>query len=334
MKGVAISLRKVSKRYGRVEAVKSIDLEAPGGSITTLLGPSGCGKTTTLRIIAGLEKPDTGSVLFDGVDVTGLPPEKRGIGMVFQDLALFPHMTVFDNIAFGLRVRRVPETEIRSRVNNVLELVNLDPSEYGRRRISELSGGQQQRVALARVLVIEPRVLLLDEPFSHLDYKIRQKLIAEVRRLQRRLGITIVYVTHDQEEAMSISDKIVIMNNGRIIQEGRPDEVYENPANLFVATFFGEANLLEPGLAGVDASDIAVIRPERVKLEPKDPVDVIYNGVVEDVVFQGPYLRVDVRINGETIKVLYPKINGGRIRVGERVRVGWNLSDVKVLGSE
>ncbi len=334
MKGVTISLRNVTKRYGRIEAIRNISMEAPGGSITTLLGPSGCGKTTTLRVIAGLEKPDAGVVLFDDTDVTRLPPEKRGIGMVFQDLALFPHMTVFDNIAFGLRVRRVPENEVRRIVHNALELVNLDPSEYGERRISELSGGQQQRVALARVLVIEPKVLLLDEPFSHLDYKIRQKLIGEVRKLQRRLGITILYVTHDQEEAMSISDKIIIMNKGRIVQEGRPDEIYENPANLFVATFFGDANLIRSELFDAEPNKIAVIRPEKIKLNPEEPVDIIRDGVVEDVVFQGPYLRVDVRVNGGNLKVLYPKSNGGNLRVGVRVKVGWNLGDIKVLPIE
>ncbi|MEB3773301.1 MAG: ABC transporter ATP-binding protein [Desulfurococcales archaeon] len=308
--------------------MKGMNLTIPRGGITTLLGPSGCGKTTTLRIIAGLEEPDEGRVLFDGVDVTRLPPDKRGIGMVFQDLALFPHMTVYENIAFGLRVRRLPEDEVRRRVREVLEMVNLDPSEYSGRKPSQLSGGQQQRVALARALVVEPRILLLDEPFSHLDYKIKQRLLGELRRLHRRMGVTTVYVTHDQNEAMSISDKIVIMNEGRVIQEGRPEEVYENPVNTFVATFYGDSNVIEGEKIGVPGGLVAV-RPEKVLLNPGDGVDVLLEGVVEDIVFQGPLLRIDVRVNGSVIRVLKSRDRGG-VRPGERVRIGWRRMDARV----
>ncbi len=329
MKGVEVRLESIVKNYSGIKALDNVNLTIPRGSITTLLGPSGCGKTTTLKLIAGLEEPDEGRILFDGEDVTRVPPDKRGIGMVFQDLALFPHMTVYDNIAFGLRVRGYSEQEVRRRVREMLELVNLDPEAYSNRKPSQLSGGQQQRVALARALVIEPRVLLLDEPFSHLDYKIKQKLLIELRRLQRRLGITTVYVTHDQTEAMNISDKVVIMNNGSIIQEGDPLQVYENPANPFVATFYGDANIVDGNKLGLEGGLVAV-RPEDLVLNPVNGIDLTKEGIVEDVIFQGPLIRVDVRINGYTLKVLTPR-NRKIPRIGSTVKVGFRLRDLKVL---
>lgn len=329
MGGVTVRLEDVTKYYGATRAVDGITLTIPAGTITTLLGPSGCGKTTTLKLIAGLEEPSRGRILFNDRDVTMLPPEKRNIGMVFQDLALFPHMTVFDNIAFGLRIRKVPENEIRRRVHDILELVNLDPNLYSYRKPGQLSGGQQQRVALARALVIEPDILLLDEPFAHLDFKIKQRLLLELRRIQRRLGITTIYVTHDQNEAMAISDKVVIMNNGRVVQEGPPDQVYENPANTFVATFYGDSNLIEGSRLGVEG--LVAIRPEKIMLNPRNHADIVYDGVIEDVIFQGPILRLEVRINGLTLKLIHPRGNGFTPRPGDRVRVGWRLSDMKVL---
>ncbi|MCE4603159.1 MAG: ABC transporter ATP-binding protein [Desulfurococcales archaeon] len=329
MRGVTVRLEDVAKHYSTTRAVDGLTLTIPSGTITTLLGPSGCGKTTTLKLIAGLEEPTRGKILFNDKDVTKLPPEKRNIGMVFQDLALFPHMTVFDNVAFGLRVRRVPETEIKSRVKNMLELVNLDPDLYSSRKPSQLSGGQQQRVALARALVIEPDILLLDEPFAHLDFKIKQRLLLELRRIQRRLQITTVYVTHDQNEAMAISDKVVIMNNGRVIQEGPPDQVYENPANTFVATFYGDSNLIEGSALGING--LVAIRPEKIMLNPEGRADIVYDGIVEDVIFQGPVLRLEVRVNGFTLKLIHTRTNGSMPRPGDRVRVGWRLSDMKVL---
>ncbi len=218
------------------------ELEVKDGEFFTLLGPSGCGKTTTLRIIAGFEKAD-GRVYFGNEDVTDRPPYERNIGIVFQDYALFPHMTVFDNVAFGLRMRKVPEEEVRREVKEVLSLVGLEGFE--KRYPEQLSGGQQQRVALARALVIKPRLLLLDEPLSNLDAKIRERLRGVIKRIQRELGITTIYVTHDQEEAMAISDRIAVMRNGRIIQVGEPLELYYHPKDEFVATFLGIGNLLE-----------------------------------------------------------------------------------------
>ncbi|GAB6102849.1 ABC transporter ATP-binding protein [Thermococcus atlanticus] len=219
------------------------ELKAGEGEFLTLLGPSGCGKTTTLRMIAGFEKPDRGEIIFNGEVVNDVPPYERSIGMVFQDYALFPHMTVFKNIAFGLEMRKIPKREIELRVTRVLELIGLKGLEN--RYPEQLSGGQQQRVALARALVIEPELLLLDEPLSNLDAKIRERLRGEIRRIQRELGITTIYVTHDQEEAMAVSDRIAVMNIGKIEQVGKPLELYYNPRTEFVARFLGLSNILE-----------------------------------------------------------------------------------------
>lgn len=323
MRGVEVYVEGVSKKYGQTLALSDVTLRAPRGEITTLLGPSGCGKTTLLKIVAGLEEPTRGRVYFDGVDVTCLAPEKRNVGFVFQDLALFPHLNVSENIAFGLRVRRLPEGEVRRRVVWALELVGLDPSTYASRRIQELSGGQKQRVAIARAMVIEPQVLLLDEPFAHLDYKIKQRLLSQLKRIQRETGVTVLYVTHDQNEAMALSHRIAVMNEGRIIQVGSPVEVYERPNSSFVASFFGEANVLE----GEDGW--VVIRPEKVLIDPLE-ADIIYEGLVEDVVFQGPLVFIEARINGKLIKVVKPR-NGLHIRPGDPVRVGWRREDVWVV---
>ncbi|WP_297470174.1 ABC transporter ATP-binding protein [Thermococcus sp.] len=238
---VSVELRNVEKRWEGFEL--HVDLSVKDGELLTFLGPSGCGKTTTLRIIAGLERPDSGKVLFSGRDVTELEPYERNIGIVFQDYALFPHMTVFKNIAFGLEMRKLPRAEIEKRVKWALELVGLRGFEN--RYPEQLSGGQQQRVALARALVVEPEVLLLDEPLSNLDAKIRERLRSEIRRIQRDLGITTIYVTHDQEEAMAISDRIAVMNVGTVEQVGKPLELYYRPRTEFVARFLGTGNILE-----------------------------------------------------------------------------------------
>lgn len=261
-------------------------LEARDGEFLTLLGPSGCGKTTTLRIIAGFEKPERGGILFDGKRVNDLPPYERGIGIVFQDYALFPHMTVFKNIAFGLEMKRLPKAEIERRVRWALELVGLEGLEN--RYPEQLSGGQQQRVALARALVVEPDVLLLDEPLSNLDAKIRERLRGEIKRIQRELGITTVYVTHDQEEAMAVSDRIAVMNVGRVEQVGKPLELYYRPRTEFVARFLGLSNILElkaengkaclGGLCfdvGRDGKVRVFFRPESVHVKPGDTAKVI-----------------------------------------------------------
>ncbi len=245
-----IQIRNLVKKFGEVIAVDHIDLDVKKGELITLLGPSGCGKTTTLRCIAGLEIPDGGEITIEGKVVTSaekgifIPPHKRGIGMVFQNYAVWPHMRVYDNIAYGLKLMKLPKSEIKSRVKEVLELVGLEGLE--RRYPTQLSGGQQQRVALARALVTQPRVLLLDEPLSNLDAKLRERMRFEIRGLVKKVKITTVYVTHDQAEAMVISDRIVIMNRGKIMQIGKPEEIYMHPANRFVADFIGISNFI-PG---------------------------------------------------------------------------------------
>ena len=323
-----IRLMELSKQFAEVTAVDSIDLHITGGEFFSLLGPSGCGKTTTLRMIAGFEQPSEGRILLDGSDVAYTPPHKRNVNTVFQNYALFPHLNVFDNVAFGLRRAKRPKDELRRRVGEALELVQLGGFE--KRKPSQLSGGQQQRVALARALVLNPAVLLLDEPLGALDAKLRKALQIELKTLQQEVGITFLYVTHDQEEALTMSDRLAVMNGGRVEQIGAPQEVYEDPETLFVADFLGVSNLMDAtgrGLvdgrcrvdigrfeleAGSDPSDVSgpvkvVIRPERIELEPHE-ADAGPNrlpGMVERVVYVGSAVQVLVRVaTGETLQVL------------------------------
>ncbi|MBW2093589.1 MAG: ABC transporter ATP-binding protein [Deltaproteobacteria bacterium] len=242
-RNTGLSVKGIDKSFGPVEALKEVSLDVHEGEFFTLLGPSGCGKTTLLRIIAGLELPDSGEVILGGQDITSLPATKRQVNTVFQSYALFPHLTIFENVAFGLRSRKFPKNEVKSRVSKRLEMLGLQ--DMADRHPHQLSGGQQQRVALARALVNEPKVLLLDEPMSALDAKLRAQVQVELRRLQRKLGQTFILVTHDQSEAMVVSDRIAVMNQGRIIQFGSPKDVYEQPKNRFVAEFLGAANLLQ-----------------------------------------------------------------------------------------
>jgi iron(III) transport system ATP-binding protein len=265
-----ISIERVSKRYGPVAAVRELSLEVRDREFLTLLGPSGCGKTTLLRLIAGFLKPDAGTIRVDGLTLSSadavVPPERRGMGMVFQNYAIWPHKTVYENVAFGLEVRRVPRADARGRVGRVLELVNLEGLEQ--RFPGELSGGQQQRVALARSLVVEPKILLLDEPLSNLDAKLRERMRWELKELQRRTGITFVYVTHDQAEAMALSDRIAVLHGGSLLQDGPPREVYARPASRDVADFMGLVNLL-PGRvvrAAADDSLVSVAGSEPVRV--------------------------------------------------------------------
>jgi ABC-type Fe3+/spermidine/putrescine transport system ATPase subunit len=332
--GVEVRFEDVWKSYEAVIALRGVTLTIPGGRITVLLGQSGCGKTTLLKIAAGLLEPDRGRVYFNGVDYTRVPAERRDVGMVFQDLALFPHMSVFENVAFGLRVRGVRGLELERRVREVLDLVGLDRSFYNR-RVTELSGGQQQRVALARALVIEPKVLLLDEPLAHLDYKVKQRLLEEVRRIQRSLRITTIYVTHDQLEAMAVGDVIAVMRDGYVVQVGTPREVYENPRDLYVASFFGDANILDPRFAGLDSDGLVALRFEDVILNPNGDVDVVYEGVVEDIVFQGAFVSLEVNVNNRSLKLLVPRREFAKqgVSLGSRVRVGWKLSEVRGFNS-
>jgi spermidine/putrescine ABC transporter ATP-binding subunit len=238
-----VTVKAIGKTYESKQVLKDINLSIREGEFFTLLGPSGCGKTTLLRIIAGFVSPDIGRVIFDEEDITELAAENRNVGMVFQNYALFPFMNVFENVAYGLKVKRIKKKEIKKKVKSYLKLVNLDG--YEERNVSELSGGEQQRVALARALVVEPRVLLLDEPLSNLDARLRDKMRIELKEIQRKLGITCIFVTHDQKEALTMSDRIAVFNEGKCIQAGTPQEIYANPVNTFVATFIGETNLFK-----------------------------------------------------------------------------------------
>jgi len=269
-----VAVRNLTKRFGPLEVVNRVDLAIQEGELFTLLGPSGCGKTTLLRLIAGFYVPDEGEVYFDERKVNDVPPHERGIGMVFQNYALWPHMTVFENVAYGLKLQQIGRSQIANQVKSVLEKVKL--TGLGDRYPGQLSGGQQQRVALARALVLNPKILLLDEPLSNLDAKIRIQVRAEIRKLQKELGITTVYVTHDQEEALTLSDRIAVFNQGKVLQVGPPKELYERPANRFVADFIGINNLIDGTVLSVDPSqrrlqvktaigEISALHDERLK---------------------------------------------------------------------
>ncbi|TCZ75158.1 ABC transporter ATP-binding protein [Paenibacillus albiflavus] len=260
---IQVTLEHISKQFGQAHGVSDVDVSIKPGEFFTLLGPSGCGKTTTLRMIAGFYYPTEGNILFGDENVTYLPPNKRNTGMVFQNYALFPHMTVFENVAFGLKVRKKTKDEIKQRVTDALKQVHLDA--YASRRIDQLSGGQQQRVALARALVIEPNILLLDEPLSNLDAKLREETRLEIKKLQMELGITTIYVTHDQAEAMAMSDRIMVMQGGVVQQIGSPEEIYNRPVNRFVSTFIGETNLWSGIIERIEGNDVYVrLTPEIV----------------------------------------------------------------------
>ncbi|WP_232696800.1 ABC transporter ATP-binding protein [Brevibacillus daliensis] len=251
-----VTLEHVSKTFGEAKGVENVHIDIKQGEFFTFLGPSGCGKTTTLRMIAGFYYPSQGIIRFGDMEMTNVPPHKRNTGMVFQNYALFPHMTVFENIAFGLQVRKMSKQQIKEKVEQAQKLVHLDG--YSDRRIDQLSGGQQQRVALARALVIEPSILLLDEPLSNLDAKLREETRYEIKRLQLELGITTIYVTHDQAEAMSMSDRIMVMQSGEVQQIGTPHEIYNKPANRFVASFIGETNIWEGIVREVTGNEVLV----------------------------------------------------------------------------
>jgi putative spermidine/putrescine transport system ATP-binding protein len=288
------------KTYGEVVAVADVDLSVGDGEFFTLLGPSGSGKTTTLRLIAGFEHPDAGRVELAGTDVTARPPHARDVNTVFQDYALFPHMTVRDNVEYGLRVRKVARGERRSRAEEALAIVRLEG--FGARKPAQLSGGQRQRVALARAIVNRPQVLLLDEPLGALDLKLRQEMQVELKRIQGEVGITFVYVTHDQEEALTMSDRLAVFNHGRIEQIGAPADVYEQPATAFVAGFVGTSNLLRGAVASAIVGEAATftVRPEKIRLgEPGDAVgsdETSALGHIRSVVYLGPDTRYVVAL--------------------------------------
>ena len=308
-----IDLKNISVTFDGEQILKNLNLQIEDKEFLTLLGPSGCGKTTTLRIIAGFLQPDSGDVIFDGKLINGVPAHKRQVNTIFQRYALFTHLNVFENIAFGLRIKKTPEKEIKATVTEMLNLVNLKGFET--RDINTLSGGQQQRVAIARALAVKPRVLLLDEPLGALDLKLRKDMQNELKNIQQRLGITFIYVTHDQEEALSMSDKIVVMNNGVIQQIGSPIDIYNEPENAFVADFIGESNIvdgimkedfvcefsgatfkcLDKGFGKNEAVDV-VVRPEDVDVVPFD--DGMLKGTVTSVTFKGVHFEIIVDIGG------------------------------------
>jgi spermidine/putrescine transport system ATP-binding protein len=325
MAGGEVLLVDLVKRFGDFTAVAGVNLDMPSGEFFSLLGPSGCGKTTTLRMIAGFERPSEGQILLDGVDMAQTPPHKRNVNTVFQNYALFPHLTVEENVAFGLKYKDVSKQEMRDRVGRSLELVAL--TGFGGRRPSQLSGGQQQRVALARALILNPAVLLLDEPLGALDAKLRKRLQIELKALQEEVGITFIYVTHDQEEALTMSDRIAVMSQGRVEQVGPPKEIYEEPATAYVADFLGVSNLMDATATGQTAGGCGVsigefsfvagqgdedtrgaakvtIRPERVDLEPQGMSgENRLPAMVERVVYVGSVLQVIVNLApGERIQ--------------------------------
>ena len=359
-----IELRGVAKYYGGTSALHNINLEIANGEFLTLLGPSGCGKTTILRLISGFESPSKGELLLEGEDITTTPPEKRQVNTVFQNYALFPHMSVWDNVAFGLKMQRIQKTEINQRVAETLRRVHLDA--LADRMPRQLSGGQQQRVAIARAIINNPLVLLLDEPFSALDFKLRKQMQLEIKHLQRQLGITFVFVTHDQEEAFAMSDRVVVMNEGEIRQIGTSQEIYEEPENLFVARFVGEINVLEAEIlalkgdgtymANVEGQEFVLrsrreyevgeavkvlLRPEDLKvyleqekaLEPPfflgHIVETVYKGATVDILLtldNGKKLQAAEFFNEDDIDISY--------RPGDRVAVSWVEGWEVVLDAE
>jgi putative spermidine/putrescine transport system ATP-binding protein len=320
----AVSLRGVRKHYGDVEAVAGVDLDIAKGEFFTMLGPSGSGKTTLLRVIAGFVPADEGTIRLNGVDVTREPPYARAVNTVFQDYALFPHMDVYGNVEYGLRVKRVERADRRRRAQAALEMVRLP--QHGNRKPAELSGGQRQRVALARAIVNEPDVLLLDEPLGALDLKLRQEMQLELKRIQREVGITFIFVTHDQEEALTMSDRLVVLNNGRIEQVGTPIAVYERPASEFVAGFIGVSNLLERN------GRRFTIRPEKIHLteptEATDPEQHVERGQIAEVIYLGMVTRYVVELEaGGTLTAISQNQETAAADVlrakGRKVAVSW-----------
>ena len=341
-----VELTNLAKRYGQTRALDGVSLAVAPGEFFTLLGPSGCGKTTTLRSVAGFVTPDAGEVAIDGAVVTRVPPHRRNVGMVFQHYALFPHRTVAQNVGFGLRMQRVDRAEIARRVAEAMALVQLPG--YGERYPRQLSGGEQQRVALARALVTRPAVLLLDEPLGALDKKLRDHMKIELKRLQREVGITTIFVTHDQEEALTMSDRIAVMHRGRVEQVAPPRGLYETPATAFVAGFIGNINLLAGRATGPNAVDCGgvklaamgaasagaavsiALRPERVRLEPAEPMDTVLAMTVGHVVYQGETVRYILKSDAG-LELQAVELGEVRFSAGARVRAGWSAADARII---
>ena len=355
MKGVR--LKDITKTFGKVHGVKGLTIDIRPGEFFTFLGPSGCGKTTTLRMIAGFYYPSEGKIFFDDRDVTRLQPNKRDIGMVFQNYALFPHMTVNENIAFGLEVRKFSKEKIKAKVDEVRGLVRL--GQYGERKINELSGGQQQRVALARALVIKPDILLLDEPLSNLDAKLREETRIEIKRLQTELGVTTVYVTHDQTEAMAMSDRIMVMEDGYVQQIGTPQEIYNRPVNRFVSSFIGESNTIEMTITSIRGEEVVVKNEHGVMmtglldnsspLAPMNKGETVYvsirpesigqgagenalTGEITFVEFTGLSVNYSVDIPGIRLKVMIINTGGKLLEIGDSIQLNIPAQSLYFLG--
>jgi iron(III) transport system ATP-binding protein len=357
-----LSLRNISKRYGEQRAVADLSLDIERREFFGLLGPSGCGKTTTLRMLAGLETPDQGQIEFDGRDITALSPERRGFGMVFQNYALFPHLNVFENVAFGLRARRKPKEEVARKVSDALALVQLPG--YERRAVDALSGGQQQRVAIARAIAIEPALLLFDEPLSNLDVALREETRGELRELVVRLGLTAVYVTHDQDEAFALCDRISVMSEGRVLQTGAPRELYERPAQIGVARFLGRNNLiramrlspahersgvfksldgghtlrlaLKQGASGpLDKPVVLAIRPEHIRLTTKeidgDNDDNAFRATVREINFAGATTSIKLDANGLLLEALVFDLDN--LKAGDSCTVALPAEHLTIIGT-
>ncbi len=302
----SLHFHNLSKSFGDLRALAPIEIEIREGEFFSLLGPSGCGKTTLLRMIAGLEPPSTGTIVVDGVDITSFPPQKRNVGIVFQNYALFPHMSVFENVAYGLEVKKIPRNEIRAKVQHILEKVHLSDKEDI--PVPLLSGGEQQRVAVARAVVVEPAVLLFDEPLSNLDYALRLETRAEIKRLQREVGITTIYVTHDQGEALALSDRIAVLNKGIVQQVGTPDELYFHPDNAFTAAFIGHANLFSSalckeyfGITNIAAKELLAVLPEEIVLSA-DSGNA--KGRIIDKQFSGSNVEYTIDFVGQLVKAV------------------------------
>jgi spermidine/putrescine transport system ATP-binding protein len=354
-----VELQQVTKSFGKVIAVDGVSFQVKQGEFLTLLGPSGCGKTTTMRMIAGLETPTEGRVLIRGRDVTYLPPYKRDVSLMFQSYALFPHKNIFDNVAFGLKYRKTPKGEIKQRVREALELVHLPGIE--RRYPKQLSGGQQQRVALARALVVNPALLLLDEPLSNLDLKLRERMRVELKQIQEQVGITFIFVTHDQEEALTLSDTIAVMEEGSIIQIGSPREIYEYPKTEFVARFIGQSNIIHGRVEKDDQEGFQIVtennqrlplpegrsfslgdpisiqvRSERVFVYPEQAQashELVYPGVIERTIYAGSAVQYIVRLeNGESLLSIRPATVEIPLPHETPIRVGFDRDDMVVLG--
>ncbi|MDY5730409.1 MAG: spermidine/putrescine ABC transporter ATP-binding protein [Eubacteriales bacterium] len=341
---VVVELKNVSKEFDGQVVLNNISMTIKKNEFVTLLGPSGCGKTTTLRIIGGFEYPTEGTVLFDGEDITGVPPYKRKVNTVFQKYALFPHLNVYDNIAFGLKIAKISSSEIKKRVNQMLELVNL--GSYAKRSVDSLSGGQQQRIAIARALVNRPKVLLLDEPLGALDLKLRKSMQLELKTMQQEVGITFLYVTHDQEEALTMSDRIVVMHDGDILQVGTPKEIYDEPVNAFVANFIGDSNIyrgimlkdelvnfagadfqcVDKGFANNEAVDV-VVRPEDIKLV--EPGKGQINGIVKSALFKGVHYEMIIETEKAKFTVQSTKMREVGMLVGINI-IPFNIHIMKL----